>query len=169
MRDFNKVSPTLWQSARFKGLPSDDGRFLLFYLLTCPHNNSAGCFWLPDGYACPDLGWAQDRFDTSLQSLIDADNVDHDADNQVVLVRRWFRHNPPMNQSHYKGILGQLEKAPSDRLRDKAYTALEACQNDADQRKGVGGKQQSDVQLAPSVSVSDKLMQTPYIAGTRRR
>ena len=28
MRDFNKVSPTLWQSSRFVDLPSDDGRLL---------------------------------------------------------------------------------------------------------------------------------------------
>ena len=81
MRSFHKVSPILWQSARFQGLPSDDGRFLFFYLLTCPHNSSAGCFWLSDGYACQDLGWTQDHYDTARQSLIDAEMVDHDPEN----------------------------------------------------------------------------------------
>ncbi len=29
MRDFSKVSPTVWQSERFNSLPSDDGRYVL--------------------------------------------------------------------------------------------------------------------------------------------
>jgi len=172
MRDFNKVSPTLWQSARFQGLPSDDGRFLFLYLLTCPHNNSAGCFWLPDGYACHDLGWEQNRYDAALQSLVAADMVDHDSENQVVLIERWFRHNPPMNKSHYKGILRQLEKVPSDRLREKAYDALEAAENGTGERKLDGSTQppdKPDARPAPSAGVTAAHLNTGYMTGQRRQ
>jgi len=78
MRDFNKVSPTLWQSSRFVDLPSDDGRFLYLYLLTCHHQNSAGCFWLPDGYACNDIRWEAKRYVSARQSLLDADLIRYD-------------------------------------------------------------------------------------------
>ena len=172
MREFNKVSPTLWQSARFQGLPSDDGKFLFLYFLTCPHNNSAGCFWLPDGYACHDLRWEQDRYDAALQSLIDAGIVDHDLENQVVLIERWFRHNPSMNRSHYKGIIGQLEKVPSDRLQAKAFAALEAAENGTDARKTDGRTNppaKPDAQPAPSAGVTEAHLQTPYMTGARRR
>ncbi len=135
MRDFNKVSPTLWQSARFRGPLSDDGRFLFLYFLTCPHNNSAGCFRIPVGYALDDLGWGQDRYDEALPLLVTAEMVDHDEENDVVLIERWFQHNPPMNPSHRKGIIGQLEKVQSDRLRAKANDALEAAENAAHRRK----------------------------------
>ena len=172
MRHFNKVSPTLWQSRRFQGLPSDDGRFLLLYLLTCPHNNSAGCFWLPDGYACHDLGWEKDRYEEALESLIDAEMVDHDSENQVVLIERWFRHNPSMNRSHYKGIVGQLEKVPSDRLCTKAFAALEAAENGTDVRKSDGRTNtpdKPDAHPAPSAGVTEALLNTAYMTKERRR
>ena len=57
MREFTKVSPALWNSARFKGLSDDSSRLLYVYYLTCSHQNAAGCYHLPDGYACTDLGW----------------------------------------------------------------------------------------------------------------
>ncbi len=172
MRDFNKVSPILWQSTRFQGLPSDDGRFLFLYLLTCPHNNSAGCYWLPDGYACHDLRWDQDRYDAALQSLIEAGIVDHDSENQVVLIERWFRHNPSMNRSHYKGIIGQLEKVPSDRLCTKAFAALEAAENGTDARKIDGGTRPPDkpgARAAPSAGVTEALLNTAYMTKERRQ
>jgi hypothetical protein len=127
MRDFNKVSPTLWRSNRFVGLPSDDGRLLYLYLLTCPHQNSAGCFWLPDGYVCNDLAWDRDRYIKARQRLIDADLIGFDGNEQVVFIRRWFRHNPPMNPSHVTGIEKALMQCPSIDLRDKCHEELKAA------------------------------------------
>ena len=172
MRHFNKVSPTLWQSRRFQGLPSDDGRLLFLYFLTCPHNNSAGCFFLPDGYACHDLGWEKDCYEEALQSLIDAEMVDHDAENQVVLIEQWFRHNPSMNKSHYRGIIGQLERVPSDRLCEKAAGALEAAENSTVVRKRDGGTQppdKLDTRPEPSAGVTAAHLNTAYMTGQRRR
>ena len=172
MREFTKVSPTVWQSRRFQGLPSDDRKLLYFYLLTGPHNNSAGCFFLPEGYAVHDLGWSQDCYDAALQSLVAAQMVDHDPKNQVVLIERWFRHNPPMNPSHRKGTIGQIEKVKSDRLREKAYAALEAVENGAGGRKTNGGTQMPDksgAYPAPSNGVTAAHLKTPYITGKHRR
>ena len=129
MRDFTKVSPTLWQSRRFLDLPSDDGRLLYLYLLTCPHQNSAGCFWLPVGYACNDLGWNADQYQPARQALVDAELIQYDETHNVVLIERWFNHNEPMNQSHMTGIERGLEKVPSAVLRDAALEALgKACE-----------------------------------------
>ena len=124
MRDFNKVSPTLWQSSRFVDLPSDDGRLLYLYLLTCHHQNSAGCFWLPDGYACNDVRWDAKRYEKARQTLIDADLIQYDDANLVVLIQRWFKHNPPMNPSHLKGIEAELRKCTSIDLQHKCWQEL---------------------------------------------
>jgi hypothetical protein len=172
MREFSKVSPVIWRSARFQGLRADDGKLLIFYLMTCAHNNSAGCFWLPDGYACHDLGWEQDRYDAAMRLLIDAEMVDHDAENQIVLIERWFRHNPSMNKSHYKGILSQLEKIPSDRLQAKAFASLEAAENATGKPKTNNGTQppdKSDARPAPSDGVTSAHLKTPYMTGKHRR
>jgi hypothetical protein len=119
MRDFTKVSPTLWRSCRFADLQSDDGKFLFLYLLTCAHQNSAGCFWLPDGYACNDLRWDVKRYRSASQVLIDAGFIQFDKINQVVLIERWFKHIPPMNRSHVKSNEAALEQCPSTVLRDR--------------------------------------------------
>ena len=34
MRDFSKISPDVWQSERFRALPSDEARYLFLYLMT---------------------------------------------------------------------------------------------------------------------------------------
>ena len=124
MRDFNKVSPTLWQSGRFVGLPSDDGRLLYLYLLTCPHQNKSGCFWLPAGYACNDLRWDEVRYQAARQELVGAGLIQVDDDAGYVLIERWSKHNPPMNQSHLKGIVAELQKCGSAALQEVCAVAL---------------------------------------------
>lgn len=114
MRDYSKISPALWQSSRFNGLPSDDGRYLYLYFLTCSHQNSAGCYRLPDGYACSDLRWQPDRYTSARDQLEAADLIRFDAATSVVMITRWFKHNPPMSESHLTGIERLLERLPAD-------------------------------------------------------
>jgi hypothetical protein len=125
MRDFSKVSPALWQSERFNGLPSDDGRYLYVYLLTNEHQTSAGCYRLPDGYACSDLRWLPERYANARSQLIEADLIKFDAGAQVIMITRWFKHNPPMNEDHHIGIVRILERLPSETIASEALQALE--------------------------------------------
>lgn len=143
-RDFNKVAPTIWQAASFKALPSDDHRYLCLYLMTCPHQNSAGCFTLPDGYACVDLGgWTTDKYRETLKALVDADLVEVDHETSEVRIKDWFRENCPMNDSHRKGTLRIIAAIKSTTLKDatqaalnEAWGALVASRNPLDGRAG---------------------------------
>ena len=121
MRDFSKIAPAVWQSARFNNLPSDDGRLLFLFLLTCSHQTSAGCYHLPDGYAVSDLQWTLERYRSARDQLVEADLIDFDRETSVVMINRWFKHNPPMNESHFTGISRLLERIPSARLSALAY------------------------------------------------
>ena len=113
MREFSKVSPALWGSERFNNVPTDDGRFLYLYLLTCEHQTCAGAFRLKQGYALEDLGWAGARYLNALAELVKADLIHFDPDTSVILITRWFKHNPPMNESHFRGIAKVIQKLPS--------------------------------------------------------
>ena len=124
MRDFSKISPALWQSQRFNTLPSDDGRYLYLYFLTCEHQNSAGCYRISDGYACDDLQWPQERYLKARSQLIAADLIAFDYDCLVVMICRWFKHNPPMNEKHFIGIERVLEKLPSATIQKAAQDSL---------------------------------------------
>ena len=113
MRDFSKISPTLWHSTRFNGLATDDARYAYLYLLTSEHQTSAGCYRLPDAYAAADLHWPVDRYLKALAELVTAGLVKHDATASVIMITRWFRFNAPMNEKHLKGIRHVLERLPS--------------------------------------------------------
>jgi hypothetical protein len=124
MREFSKISPALWHSQRFNTLPSDDGRYLYLYFLTCEHQNSAGCYRLPDGYACHDLQWQQERYHNARSHLLEAELIGFDDACSVVMICRWFKHNPPMNEKHLIGIERVLEKLPSVTIQKAAQEDL---------------------------------------------
>jgi hypothetical protein len=124
MREFSKISPAVWQSARFNNLPSLEGRYLYLYLLTSRHQTSAGCYQLPDGYACTDLGWPIERYTDARRELSEAGLIGFDPEASVVMITRWFKHNPPMSASHLTGIERILERLASDEIRMAAQEAL---------------------------------------------
>jgi hypothetical protein len=125
MRDFSKVSPTLWHSERFNHLATDDARYAYLYLLTCEHQTSAGCYRLPDAYAAADLHWPVERYQKARAELEKAELIHFDAANSVLMVTRWFRFNPPMNEKHLKGIRHILERLPSQPIRFEAAVELD--------------------------------------------
>jgi hypothetical protein len=127
MREFSKVSPLVWRSERFIDLPSDDGRYLYLYLLTCEHQNSAGAYRLPDAYACADLRWKPERYVKAKKELVSADLIAIDDKASVIAIRRWFQHNPPMSLPHLKGIQKMLDKLPSLAIASEAALEAEAA------------------------------------------
>lgn len=151
MRDFSKISPAVWQSPRFNNLPSDGERLLYLYLLTSSHQTSAGCYQLPDGYACADLKWELERYRTARQVLVDSELILFDQENGVVMITRWFKHNPPMNEKHFIGIERMLKRLPSDFIREAAHLALnEARQSIESERASRSPRKQNAVDDAPN-------------------
>jgi hypothetical protein len=126
MRDFSKVSVSLWQSDRFTNLPTDDARMLFLYMLTTPHGNSAGCFRLADGYAQADLRWTAERYCAARLALVDSGMIEYDAATSVVLIAKWFDHNPIMNMKHRQGVEAILRKIPCQHLRDRRAEEIQA-------------------------------------------
>jgi hypothetical protein len=125
MREFSKIGTGLWSSKVFRKA-SDDARFVYFYLLTCPHQNSCGCFSLPDGYAITDLGWTIERYIAARDENVKLGLIHLDADTSEILIVKWFQHNAPQNPSHRKAILGAIERIAAVKLRDRAAAELDA-------------------------------------------
>ncbi|WP_185982840.1 hypothetical protein [Aureimonas mangrovi] len=141
-REFTKVSPNLWRSRRFIGL-TDAGKVLYAYLLTCEHQNSTGCFRLPDGYACADLQWLSEKYAGARDELVEADLIAIDLELSLIFVRRWFKHSPPMNPKHAQGTVKQISEIESDSIREiveqefadaNGFHAAKPAPNDASRR-----------------------------------
>ena len=170
MRDFSKVSPAVWQSHRFNSLPADDGRYLYLYLLTSSHQNSAGCYWLPDAYASADLRWPPTRYAAARQLLVEADLIRFDGDASVVLITRWFRHNPPMSESHLTGIERVLERISSNSLREAAQEALQKSWQSIEAEKVAKAQRKPKPANGPSHGIGrapSERLNTGYLRGSR--
>ena len=170
MRDYSKISPAVWQSARFNSLPSDDGRYLYLYLLTCSHQTSAGCYVLPEGYACSDLRWPPERYRGAREQLIAADLVHFDPEYEAVLITRWFKHNPPMSESHLVGIERQLERLPSLALWEESQTALQESWEAIQAEKAAKAQRRQKTSCGASNGLGAALrdrLETKYLGGQR--
>jgi hypothetical protein len=168
MRDFSKISPSVWRSTRFIALETDDARFLYLYYLTCEHQTSAGAYRVPDGYACDDLNWTRERYQDARQTLEVADLIAFDDLTSVVMVRRWFKHNPPMNESHLKGIERVIERLESEMIQEavsmdlnEAWEAVLLAKAADDERK----RKKDTAQLPPS----QHPLNTQYLNGRGQR
>lgn len=118
------VSVAVWDSKRFRSLPTDSARLFYLYSLSNVHQNSAGCFRLPDGYACDDLCWSAEKYREAREANIAAGLIQFDAETSEILVERWFKHSPPTNEKHNLGIARAVERIASPVLRNTALEAL---------------------------------------------
>lgn len=116
MRDWSKISPDVWSSKRFLSLASSDARLVHLYFLTCSHQNSIGCYRLPDEYAAADLGWTVERYREARDMVLEIGLAEYDDETEELLVLGWLKHNPPMNPKHEQGNTSKMERVRSERL-----------------------------------------------------
>ena len=167
MRDFSKISPSVWRSQRFNELPTDDARYLYLYLLTCEHQTYAGAYHLPHGYACDDLRWEKSRLSQALEKLVASGLVIHDAATAEIAITRWFKHNAPMSESHLLGVERTIERIHSSVVADavlielhEAWELFQAKKADAKSRKAA---KQKTASMLPG-----RLSNTVFLNGTGR-
>ncbi len=105
MREYGKISTSIWSSQKFLSLSDDAPRLLYLYLHTCPHGNATGCFRLPKGYAMADLGWLKKDFDSSIRELLKAGLVSWNDAESVVQIVGFMAMSPVTNQKHMTGAI----------------------------------------------------------------
>lgn len=115
MRDYAKISCSIWNSQKFGSLRSDDARLFYFYLHTCPHVNSVGCFILPPGYAATDLGWSVEHVIEALDTLCAASLVGWEQAENLVRITGFLKQDPLTNPSHAAGAVRIAMKLPMSR------------------------------------------------------
>lgn len=165
-RAFNKVAPAIWRSQRFMAL-TERSKVLHLYLLTNAHVTSAGCYELPDGYACADLGWSVDDYRTARDELVRGGLIDVDEHRPIILIERWFRHNAPSNPDHAKGSRKRLAAIESERLREKAIAAFDEVDRERVEREAAKAVEKAEREAAKAQSVSQVIGGTSRLMGTR--
>lgn len=124
MREFVKVSPSVWNSRKFWSLPDDLARYAYLYVLTNEHINSAGCYKLSIGYICGDLKWEPEVARKAIERLSIAGLVDYDEGENTILILNWGAFNAPTNPKHAIGLLTQLDQQGSHRLKTICFHSV---------------------------------------------
>lgn len=104
MRDYAKISTTIWRSKKFRSV-SDNDRLFYLYLHTCPHVNSVGCFVLPVGYMQADLGWSEEAIYKCIDSLSKAYLLEHNKQEDLVRIVDYLKFEKFTNQKHAAGAV----------------------------------------------------------------
>ena len=112
---YSKVFVKIWHSKDFRTL-SEEGKMLFLYLLTSPHRNMGGFYYLPLPYLCFDVGLDEERVSKAFEELTDKDMALYDYNAQVVLIKKWFCYNPIENENQAKGLNKQLAEVPKSTL-----------------------------------------------------
>ncbi|ESX98731.1 hypothetical protein [Mesorhizobium sp. LNJC405B00] len=93
--------------------------------------------------------------------------IDHDPDGDVILIERWFRHNPPTNDDHALGTRRRLQAIESEKLREKAVAAFDEANEVRIQREAQKAAEKAAKAAGNSKSVSQMLGDTSRLMGTR--
>ena len=165
-RSFTKVSPAVWRSRRFIGLP-DEAKVGFLYLLSNAHVTSAGVYELPRGYACSDLAWTEAAYLSVIEELVSAGLIDHDPDSDVILIERWFKHNPPANDDHATGTRRRLQSIECDRLREKAISAFDEANAARIEREARKAAEKAAKAAGRAKSVAETIGNTSRLMNTR--
>lgn len=142
-RDYGKIHSSFWTSGTIRAL-TEDGRTLAAYLLTSPHTNMLGCFRLPVAYACDDLRWTVERFETAFNDVAQHGFAMIDAGSSWVVILKFLKwnafENPNVGKAAAK-IFAQIPDACA------AKSVLFACLREY-------GKHFPEALLAPFETVS---------------
>lgn len=112
---YTRVESRFWQDEKMRTV-SDDARYLMLYLLTSPHRNIMGFYFLPSPYACFDLGWDEKRFNKALQELLEVGTIKYDPHAHVVLIQNYLKHNVLENPNQVKSAIEKLNEMPQTPL-----------------------------------------------------
>lgn len=109
MRDYSQISPLIWTGRTGKLLRGDpESQVLILYLLTSPHSNSIGLYYLPFAYILIDTGLSEKGALKALRRLSEVSFMGYDRDSEVVFVyemAKWQNGGPlKCDDNKVKGI-----------------------------------------------------------------
>lgn len=112
---YSKLHETFWGDLKRKGV-SSEGKLLFAYLISCPHHNMIGLFYIPFAYVASDLCWAAETVSERFGELSSKGFISYDAEAEMVLVRNYLKHNKLDNLNVEKSAAATARQLPDSVL-----------------------------------------------------
>lgn len=109
------IQTKIWADNGFRGL-SRAAQYLWLYLLSSPHSNLIGYYWLPVAYIQHDTGLLTTEIEDALQELYVCNMILYDGRADVVLLKNYLRHNPLRSPKQLTSAIKTARLIPSSSL-----------------------------------------------------
>lgn len=88
MRSYSTISPAFWTGETGKAIKDKgaEAQMLALYLMSSPHSNMIGMYFLPKLYICYETGLSDEGASKGLQDLFSVDFCDYDDEAEVIWV-----------------------------------------------------------------------------------
>jgi hypothetical protein len=121
MRDYAKASPQFWIGNTGKKLRGDpEAQVLAFYLISSPHANMLGLYYLPMAYLCHETGLTQEGACKALLRVRELGFCEYDEENEMIWVieaaRFQIADRLSPNDKQAIGVANELGKLPRTKL-----------------------------------------------------
>lgn len=120
MRDYGKVSPQFWIGETGKKLrkAGADAQVVSLYLMTCPHANMIGMYYLPVMYLAHETGLGMEGASKGLQSSVEAGICSYDESSEMVWVHEMARfqigEQLAEGDKRCKGVQNEYDSTPEN-------------------------------------------------------
>lgn len=120
LREYSKVGPRFWVGATGKAIrvAGKDAQIVAFYLMTSPHANMLGLYYIPIPYIAHETGLSFEGASKGLRSCIDAGFCAYDEQAECVWVFEMARHQIgerlEAKDKRCKGVQNQYDNLPDN-------------------------------------------------------
>lgn len=127
MRDYGKVSPQFWTGATGKALKASGPEAVIvsLYLMTCPHSNMIGLYYMPTLYIAHETGLGLEGASKGLLRAEEAGFCTYDEASEYVFVHEMARFQIAdelkVGDNRCKGVANELARCPNSLLRQKFF------------------------------------------------
>ncbi|WP_214051043.1 DnaT-like ssDNA-binding domain-containing protein [Morganella morganii] len=141
MRDYGKVSPQFWIGKTGKEIREKGHEALIvsMYLLTNPHANMTGMYYLPVIYMAHETGLGLEGASKGLRRCIEAGFCHYDEDAEVVWVIEMAKYQiaPALKASDNRciGIQREYDSQPKNQFLSMFYQKYKDCFHMSSERK----------------------------------
>lgn len=132
MRDYGKVSPQFWIGETGKKLrkAGAEAQVVSLYLMTCPHSNMIGLFYVPLMYIAHETGLGMEGASKGLQGAIEAGFCSYDEASEVVWVHEMARfqigESLSQGDKRCKGVQNEYDGVPENPFLSAFYEKYRA-------------------------------------------
>lgn len=134
MRDYAKVAPQFWIGKTGRALRGGlEAQVVAAYLLSSPHANMLGLYYLPLTYLCHDTGLTMEGASKGLQRCIEAGFCCYDENTEIVWVVKMAEFQigeslAPADK-RTKGVQSEYDKLPDNKFLCDFYDRYHAAFN----------------------------------------